>query len=461
MADNVSNLTFNGDPLSVAGVPLASYTGNLNVDYDTGVVTGTLSTEVLSTLQVQNYTNYSLSLDNGTGQYTIVGTSPSVTGSITLTYAGQDPSAINSSASIAGLPLLAGFAGPVVAETICFVAGTMIQTESGEMAVERLNVGDKVLTSSGQLRPIVWLGHRDLECSDDDHGRNAWPVCIRRNALGDGKPHRDLYVSPQHSIAVSFLEEVLIPAKYLVNGGSIVREARDDVSYWHVELETHDLILAEGLAAETFLDTQGRRFFDNGAAAGVTPLKTHDDFCRPLVLDGPIIAAVRAQIERRMTKLGWYLDLCPDLHILADGTPIYPLRVEYIARFVVPAGTRDIRVISRTFIPSEVEADSGDGRSLGVPLKKISVIDGIVDASLPLAEQSLDSGFWHYQQDAALGWRWTSGEVVLDPTLWAHCHDAFFLRLELATERGHFRTWTRLHASADVVHLKDFKAQAA
>src|ERR1019366_10641252 len=61
---------------------------------------------------------------------------------------------------------------------------------------------------------------------------------------------------------------VLIPIRYLVNGRSIAQEARDEVTYWHVELARHDILLAEGLPAESYLDTGNRDAFADNAAPG-------------------------------------------------------------------------------------------------------------------------------------------------------------------------------------------------
>ena len=462
MADTISNLTFNNDQLTALGLPLASFSGNLNVDYTTNNVTGTLSTQVLSTLQVQNYTNYSLSFDSGTNLYTIVGTSPGVTGSISLTYAGQSPSSVDSSATIAGLPLLAGTAGAVTSAPICFAAGTLILTETGEVAVENLKIGDKVVTASGTIRQVVWLGRRTIDCTRHETPRTVWPVRILRDAFGDGKPSRDLHLSPQHSVAVTCVEDVLIPIRYLVNGATIAQEPCDRVEYWHVELDTHDLVLAENLATESFLDTQGRAFFENGANTEAAALKTFDDFCRPIVLEGPIITAVRSQLRRRMTAMDWALDFDADLHVTADGVRIDPAVAGSVARFLVPSITRDLRIKSRTFIPAEVDIDSGDGRALGVPLQRISVIDGLNPIkTLPLSEQDYAGGFWHVQEGAGVAWRWTTGDAVLDPTLWDGCEDMFFLRLELASDRGQFRTWVSKARPSDVVDFGFYKSKAA
>ena len=75
---------------------------------------------------------------------------------------------------------------------------------------------------------------------------------MRAGAFSEGAPRRDLLLSPDHAV---YIDDVLIPIRYLVNGVSIVQQTVDAVTYWHVELPEHDVLLAEGLPAESFLDT--------------------------------------------------------------------------------------------------------------------------------------------------------------------------------------------------------------
>src|SRR5207245_9141655 len=121
-----------------------------------------------------------------------------------------------------------------------------------EVAVEALGIGDRLVTASGEARPISWIGRRSYDGRLAAGNRAVLPVRISRDALGGGVPRRDLFVSPLHAM---FLDGILIPASPLVNGLSIVQaEAVDEVAYFHLELETHDVILAEGAPSETFVD---------------------------------------------------------------------------------------------------------------------------------------------------------------------------------------------------------------
>jgi len=149
----------------------------------------------------------------------------------------------------------------------CLVQGTAVLTPGGEVAVERLRRGDRIVTlqPDGSLgeSEVRWLGVQRLRA-------RAWmdprlmPVCIRAGALGGGLPKRDLYLSPDHAL---LLQGHLIHAQALVNGQSIVQVQRwvGDVVYWHVETQGHDVMYAEGVPNETLIDAVSRRGFDNYA----------------------------------------------------------------------------------------------------------------------------------------------------------------------------------------------------
>ena len=147
--------------------------------------------------------------------------------------------------------------------TICFMAGTMIATPQGEVAVETLQRGDLVLTAEGFAAPVRWLGRQTIASRFVDPVRN-WPVRVKAGALAPNRPCRDLLLSPDHALLV---DGVLIHAGALVNGSSIARETSvpQTFVYYHVELDDHALILAENTPAETFIDNVERRAFDNWA----------------------------------------------------------------------------------------------------------------------------------------------------------------------------------------------------
>jgi hypothetical protein len=143
----------------------------------------------------------------------------------------------------------------------CYCRGTLIATPSGEVPAEYLKMGDLVLTGSGALRPIKWIGRRSYGGRFLIGQKHILPVCIRAGALGENTPRRDLWISPHHAM---YLEGVLIEARDLVNGINVVQPGDTaDVEYFHIELDAHDVIVAEGALSETFIDDDSRGMFHN------------------------------------------------------------------------------------------------------------------------------------------------------------------------------------------------------
>jgi len=193
----------------------------------------------------------------------------------------------------------------------CFRAGTRIMTERGPVAVEDLVPGDRVVTQGpgGEaLRPVRWIGHRAVDCARHPDPEKVWPIRVRAHAFARGVPSRDLWLSPDHAL---YLDGVLVPVKHLVDGEAISRHPVDHVRYYHVELPTHDVLLAEGLPCESYLDSGDRANFDNGGGV----IRLHPDFaravwdaggCAPLHVTGAVIERTRtmllARAQRRTRK---------------------------------------------------------------------------------------------------------------------------------------------------------------
>ena len=116
--------------------------------------------------------------------------------------------------------------------TLCYCRGSRILTDHGEVAVEDLRIGDRVVTFSGAARPIRWIGHRDIDLTRHPAPEQAQPIRIRANAVADGVPRRDLLLSPDHAV---LFDGLLVIARLLVNGASIEREVQCN----HVTLLPH------------------------------------------------------------------------------------------------------------------------------------------------------------------------------------------------------------------------------
>lgn len=187
----------------------------------------------------------------------------------------------------------------LVSATACYAAGTHIATPGAEVLVEDLRAGDRVSLAAGGSATVRWVGHRRLDLRRHPRPRSVQPVRVRAGSFGDGLPMRDLVLSPEHAL---FIDGALVPVSALIDGESVVQEAWDRVCYHHVELECHDVILAEGLPAESYLDTGNRHHFANGALASLHPHFRQGDRptqpCAPLVLDGPVVEAARAALRR-------------------------------------------------------------------------------------------------------------------------------------------------------------------
>ncbi|MCB8875445.1 Hint domain-containing protein [Acidisoma silvae] len=194
---------------------------------------------------------------------------------------------------------------------MCFAAGTAIRTPRGDVAVEALRVGDQVRTVTGEARRITWIGHRAIDCRRHPQPDAVLPVCVAAHAFGRGVPERDLYLSPDHAV---YLDGVLIPVKYFIDGQNIRQGVRANLTYYHIELSSHDVILAEGLPVETYLAMDDRSSFANGGtvvqaypvfAPQAEDAQLHWDArgYAPLVVTGPKLDALRRALAERAAPL--------------------------------------------------------------------------------------------------------------------------------------------------------------
>ena len=193
----------------------------------------------------------------------------------------------------------------------CFARGTRIATEHGPVAVERLAIGDRVMTAERETEPVTWIGRRRIDCRRHPEPSRILPVLIAAHAFGRGAPSRDLLLSPDHAV---FAEGVLIPVKHLIGGNAIRQIRLPAVTYFHIELHRHAVIFAEGLAVESYLDTGDRSAFDTadgpailypafGSERGDITLVMDALGYAPLRIAGPEVEAVRAQLEGSAARL--------------------------------------------------------------------------------------------------------------------------------------------------------------
>jgi hypothetical protein len=167
-------------------------------------------------------------------------------------FVGTEPSQINIF-SLSSDPLL-----------VCFLEGTRIATPTGERAVESLAIGELVLTADGRAVPVKWVGRQRIRNHAILASPKLEPVCITAGALGNGLPHSDLFVTAAHGMV---WEGLVVNAGALVNGTTIhfvpLSEMPEVFTWYHIETEGHEEILAHGAPTETFVDYVGRSHFDN------------------------------------------------------------------------------------------------------------------------------------------------------------------------------------------------------
>lgn len=202
--------------------------------------------------------SYYVAINIPGGYTSVVATGSSGSGSFEFSSISYAATTISDPTTGTGDPIVTPYDG---SSPLCFMAGTMIATPTGEVAVETLQHGAIVTLADGGNATVLWLGRQTVSTVFADPLR-VNPIRIKANALADGVPARDLLTSPDHGILV---DGVLVQASTLVNGTSIIRETEvaKVFTYYHVEVADHALILAENTPAETFIDNVDRLAFDN------------------------------------------------------------------------------------------------------------------------------------------------------------------------------------------------------
>lgn len=309
--------------------------------------------------------------------------------------------------------------GLVTIAPVCYLRGTRILTQAGEIAVETLRLGDLVTTVSGGHRPLRWIGTGRTLVTQRNRDR-ATPVVVRRHALAEGVPKRDLYITRGHSL---YLDGVLIPVEELINHRSIawVETARV-VEYYHLEFDSHDVVLAEGAAAESYRDDGNSPLFLNAATRRAMP--PMEPFA-PVLHDHPTVKRVWRRLSERAGQLDLALTDDPDLHLRADGKRLDAEAIgARVWRFRLPGPVQDLRIVSRSAIPSKLGIEQ-DQRRLGVALRRIVVTQtgmnqtgmNQTDMNFEVGwdEPSLGDGF--HGPEPAEQHRWTNGDAGLPRAL--------------------------------------------
>jgi hypothetical protein len=322
----VNNGTITLDP-STLTVASLSGTGDVTIDTSSTLdVTGDISagetivfSGSLGVLGITDTANIAGTIDiTGTGAIIDItdlaysaltsGTFNTLSDQLMITYgSGSILDLTFANAAITSFVLASYGQGGTDIEMPCFCSGTRLLTEDGEVLVEDIAVGDVLVTvrEDGPLtQKVIWTGRRAIDIRWHPAPDLVRPIRITAGAIAPGVPERDLRLSPEHAV---YLNGNLFTAVSLVNGTTIYQEqSTTHVTYHHIELETHDILMVEGLPCESFLDTGSKNMFEN--VSGITIL--HPDFrpgagaefCAPLIRDGAELDQVRAALNARIRK---------------------------------------------------------------------------------------------------------------------------------------------------------------
>jgi hypothetical protein len=276
--------------------------------------------------------------------------------------------------------------------TVCFCVGTLIDTPDGEVQVEKLRPGDIVSTAHNGPREVTWVGQGKVLAT---RGRRsaATPVIVRKGALAPNVPHQDLRVTKAHSL---YIDDVLIPVEFLVNHKSIIWDDRaQEVEIYHVELDSHDVLIANGAPAESYRDDGNRWLFQNANSGWHLPPQ---DPYAPVLTGGPEVDAVwRRLLDRAGPRHLPPLTEDPDLHLIVDGARVDPeYRHGSLYGFRLPSTPKSVVIASREAVPAELGI-ARDPRSLGVALRQLTVRQGAEFVLLDADDERLTAGFHAYE----------------------------------------------------------------
>jgi hypothetical protein len=327
-----------------------------------------------------------------------------------------------------------------VAEAACFLPGTRILTRTGEVAVEALRVGDSIVTRDGRTRRLCWIGEGRALATPGCRNA-ATPIIVRKGALGDQVPSRDLHVTKGHSL---FLDDVLIPVEFLVNHRSILWNDRArEVTVYHLELDAHDILLANGAPAESYRDDGNRWLFRNANTGWDLPPKPP---CAPVLTGGPVVDAVWQRIlDRSGPRPGVPLTDDPDLHLLVDGARLDArTRMDGVYVFSLTRVPREVRLMSRAAAPQELGL-ARDPRSLGVAVRRILLRQRTRSRIVRAQESLLGMGFHAYEAGPDV--KWSDGDGLLPQEMFAGFSSAFEISVHLGGTARYIEDLAKIRAA--------------
>lgn len=313
---------------------------------------------------------------------------------------------------------------------VCFLAGSMIRTADGEVAVEDLQIGDQVVTFDSEtgvesVRPVVWVGKASamahVGLPDDQAG---YPVRILKDAVAEGVPYKDLLVTSEHCM---FFEGKFVPVRMLVNGSSIFYDKSIVAyDYYHIETAEHAVISANGMMTESYLDTGNRRSFRQEgkvASIGGRAKTWAADAGAELCVDRAFVEPLFRKLEARKSSVAEGLrhaDIVEltndaDLHLVTEtGAVVRPVRHEgQRYSFMLPANVSSVRIVSRASRPADVIGPFvDDRRQMGVAVGDITFVTAARQENIVVHLAETKPEGWHADASQAEA-AWTAGNAVL------------------------------------------------
>ena len=328
----------------------------------------------------------------------------------TLTVRDIDPSQIH---------LANDGAGGTDITLACFAPETRIATPSGPIQIQHLRPGDLILTASGETQPVTWIGHRTLDLTRHADPATAQPIRLRRDAFGPEKPNNDLRLSPDHALLI---DNILIPARLLLNNATITQETTcTHITYFHLELPRHDILLAENLPAESYLDTGSRGIFENAPKPLIlrpdltAQQRRETESCAPAVAAPDRVQPIWQRLRDRAAQLGHTCNqhattIDPNIRIETAGRTLAPAyRHKNRYSFILPPGATSVQLLSRSAKPNETKPWLEDRRTLGLMISRITLQSGCHTRLIALDNPRLTNGWHAPERDHASLWRWTNG----------------------------------------------------
>ena len=309
---------------------------------------------------------------------------------------------------------------------VCFLEDTQIAVPGGLKSIQDMAVGDQVVISRNGMAVtdvITWVGKAHWSVrSNLPEDQAGYPVRIRKGAISEGVPFKDLLVTAEHCL---FLDGYFVPARMLVNGRSIFYDKSiSSYDYYHIETAKHSIVSADGLLTESYLDTGNRHnFSQEGNVVQLSPrIKSWDvDAAAPLTVAQTVVQPIHQKIALRAEVLGYelygeqaLLTQAPDIHLITDtGHVVRPSReTGNTLLFMITGQVESVRIMSNASRPCDaVGPFVDDRRRLGVLVGNVSLYDSQGTVSLNTHFEDSNLSGWNNLETVPM--RWTNGEALL------------------------------------------------